>query len=163
MTDRTRTYSWADVGPVTAELLARPGLEFLRDAIERGLRSPMMSTLGIRLTAAGEGTVELRCTPDEFHGNQVGIVHGGLAATLLDTALSGAVHTLLSPGDLYSTVEMSVHYTRPVTAASGELVCEGRVVNAGRRLVLAEGHVRDAAGKLAAHGTATLLVTRAAG
>jgi uncharacterized protein (TIGR00369 family) len=95
--------------------------------------------------------------PAEYHYNPNGLVHGGLLATVLDSALGCAVQATLPRGVRYATLELKVNYLRPVLRDTGTLRCEARVVHAGRRTALAEGRVADAGGRLYAHGTATCL------
>ena len=82
----------------------------------------------------------------------------GRAAALLDTAMSGAAHTVITGSAGYTTVELSIRYVRPVPLDGGDMRCRGRVLHAGRRLVFTDGEVRDQSGKMVAHGTATLMV-----
>jgi uncharacterized protein (TIGR00369 family) len=90
-------------------------------------------------------------------------VHGGLAATLLDSALSCAVHTTLRPGLGYTTVELKVNFARPMLATTGLITCEGRTINVGSRIATSEARLTGADGKLYAHGTATCLIFPIAG
>jgi uncharacterized protein (TIGR00369 family) len=86
-------------------------------------------------------------------------VHGGLAATLLDSAMGCAVHSTLPAGKGYTTLELKVNFTRPITSDTGRIVCEGTVVHRGGRVATAEGRViAERSGKLLAHGTATCLI-----
>ena len=96
--------------------------------------------------------------PREFHYNPLGTVHGGMLATLLDTAAGCAVHTTLPAGVGYTSMDLSVKYLRPVTVASGTLRCVGTVLQRGRRTALAEARLTDAADRLVAHATSTCLL-----
>jgi uncharacterized protein (TIGR00369 family) len=88
-----------------------------------------------------------------------GTVHGGLAATLLDSAMGCAVHSTLPDGSGYTTLELKVNYTRPITVATGRILCEGTVVHRGGRVATAEGRLwAERSGKLLAHGTTTCLI-----
>jgi uncharacterized protein (TIGR00369 family) len=87
-------------------------------------------------------------------------VHGGIALTLLDSALGCAIHTLLEAGVSYATLETKANFVRPITVDTGPIRCEGTVVHAGSRVATAEGRLTDAAGKLLAHGTTTCLILR---
>ncbi len=90
--------------------------------------------------------------------NPLGVVHGGFAATLLDSACGTAVHSTLAADQAYTTVELNVKYHRPITAATGRVRAEGKVVTLGRRIAFAEGRLVDAAGRLHATATSTMLL-----
>src|SRR5919107_950866 len=105
-------------------------------------------------------SVVLGATPGPQHFNPIGTVHGGLAATLLDSAMGCAVHTTLPAGAGYTTLEIKVNYVRALTAGTGGVRCEARVIHVGGRTATAEGKVLDAAGKLYAHATTTCIIFR---
>ncbi|MCA1846801.1 MAG: PaaI family thioesterase [Actinobacteria bacterium] len=120
---------------------------------------PIAALLGIELVEAEEGRAVFAVTPDESHYNPIGAVHGGLAATLLDSAAGCAVQTTLPRGSAYTTLELKANFVRAITKDTGRIVCEGRVVHGGRTVATAEGRVvAEKDGKLLAHGTATCLV-----
>jgi uncharacterized protein (TIGR00369 family) len=136
------------------------GLELLR-AIAAGNApgAPIAELLGFEPVEAEEGRVVFASTPRTDHYNPIGSVHGGFAATLLDSAMGCAVHTTLGEGVGYTTLELKVNFTRPITSDTGRVLCEGTVVHRGGRVATAEGRViaeRD--GKLLAHGTTTCLI-----
>lgn len=136
------------------------GLELLR-AIGAGElpAAPMAELLGLEPLHAEEGRVVFAAEPGPQHENALGIVHGGLAAALLDSAMGCAVHSTLPDGVGYTTLELKVNFTRPITPATGRVVCEGTVVHRGGRVATAEGRVVvEASGKLLAHGTTTCLI-----
>ena len=114
--------------------------------------------LGFELTEAEEGRVVFAATPGEDAYNPLGSVHGGYIATLLDSALGCAVHTTLKPRLGYTTLELKINYLRPMSAATGRIEAEGKVVQAGRRAAFAEGKVTDAKGRVYATATTTCLV-----
>jgi uncharacterized protein (TIGR00369 family) len=93
--------------------------------------------------------------PSNRHLNPLGGVHGGWAATILDSALGCCVHTLLAPGEAYSTAEMKINYTRPITPQTGIVTAEGKIVHKGRTLAVSEARLTDQNGKLLAFGTET--------
>jgi uncharacterized protein (TIGR00369 family) len=141
------------------------GLEFLR-AIAAGELpgAPIAELLGFAPVEAEEGRVVFAAVPDERHYNPIGTVHGGLAATLLDSAMGCAVHSTLPAGAGYTTLELKVNFTRPITTETGRILCEGTVVHRGGRVATAEGRVfAEADGKLLAHGTTTCLILSANG
>jgi uncharacterized protein (TIGR00369 family) len=140
------------------------GLEQLRAAFAATApRVGLGATLGMEVGAIEEGTVTFSLVPHAGLGNPLGIVHGGVAATLLDSALSCAVHTTLAPGERYTTVDLHVHYTRAVGHDHGRITATGTVVHRGNRIATAEGRIVDDAGRLVAHGTVTCLVMGASG
>lgn len=122
-------------------------------------RPPIADTLGFDLARVEDGVAVFTCTPGEEHYNPIGAVHGGLAATLIDSATGCAVHTTLPAGVGYTTVSLSVEMLRPMTAATGPIRCEGRVVHRGGRLAIAEGEVLgESDGKVYARGRPVCLV-----
>jgi uncharacterized protein (TIGR00369 family) len=115
--------------------------------------------IGFEPVEAEEGRVVFACVPGHQHYNPIGTVHGGLAATLLDSAMGCAVHTTLPAGAGYTTLELKVNFTRPITSETGRVLCEGSVVHRGGRVATAEGRVvAEGSGKLLAHGTTTCLI-----
>jgi uncharacterized protein (TIGR00369 family) len=135
------------------------GLEYVR-AIHAGElpQAPIAVLMGFDLCAVEEGSVSFDCEPGEHLYNPMNAVHGGLALTMLDSAMGASVHTTLPQGQLYSTLETKVNLVRPIRADSGRLVAEGRVIHRGSRTATAEAHLRDESGKLYAHGTSTCLI-----
>ncbi len=101
-------------------------------------------------------------SPQEFHYNPLGTVHGGVLATILDTATGCAVHSVLPAGVGYTSLDLTTKFLRPVTVASGELRCEGTVISRGRTTALAEARMTDGAGRLVAHAVSTCLLFEAA-
>lgn len=162
MTRRTRHYEW-DATPLDLDLLARlPGIDIVRMIAAGDLPPPSMAiTMGMRLLAGevNEGSVTFEGEPGDHVLNPLGTVHGGFAATLLDSAMGCAVHTLLPAGAGFGTVDLKVSFLRPILRDAGVVRVEGKVINPGRTLMLAEGRVvgRDD-GKLYAHGTCTCFV-----
>lgn len=137
------------------------GLEQLRHAFDpdRPERGPGIGrTLDFTVVSLEEGRVVFGGTPDERVYNPIGTVHGGYAATLLDSAVGCAVHSMLKAGQGYTTLELKVAYHRPMTKDTGPIQAEGRVIQLGRRAAFAEGRLTDAKGRLYATATSTLLV-----
>jgi len=137
------------------------GLEYLQ-AIARGElpAPPIMLLLNIGLQEAEQGRVVFSVEPAEYHYNPIGMVHGGLASTLCDSAMGCAIHSTLPAGVGYTTLELKVNFVRPLTTATGPVLCEGKVINVGGRVGIAEARVTDRAGKLYAHATTTCLIMR---
>jgi uncharacterized protein (TIGR00369 family) len=139
-----------------ARLSGRALLEAMRDGDI--VRAPMAATLDFALEVIEDGRVVFVGAPKDAFYNPHGSVHGGYAATLLDSAMGCAVHTLLEPGIGYTTLELKVNFVRPMTAGVGEVRAEGVVVHRGRRTATAEGRLVDANGRLYAHGSCTCLI-----
>ena len=158
---RTRTYEWEDPLPGAEAARGMSGLEYLL-AIARGEfpRPPIMHTLGIDGAEFAEGRAVFTAVPQEFHYNPIGVVHGGLAATMCDSALGCAIHSTLSAGAGYTTLELKVNFVRPLTATTGRVRCEAKVIHVGGRVATAEARVTDEKGKLYAHATTTCMVFR---
>lgn len=135
------------------------GLEYMQKLASGELPpSPMGRLMGFRLAEVEEGRAVFVVEPGERHANGIGIAHGGLAATLLDSATGCAINTMMPAGRIFTTLEMKINYVRPLTPEVGEVRCEARVVHVGGRVATAEGRITDAAGKLYAHGTATCML-----
>ena len=145
---------------LATEAQSMSGIDFITAIRDGELPpAPIQDVLGFDLVEAAEGRVVFAHVPDERLYNPIGVVHGGVAATLLDSAMGAAVHTTLPQGTAYSTLETKFNLVRPITAATGEIRSEGVVVHRGGRVATAEGRVtRVSDGKLLAHGTSTCLV-----
>ena len=119
---------------------------------------PICKALGMRLTEIEKGRVVFTYEPVFDHYNPLGSVHGGIAATLLDSVMGCCIHTTLKAGTGYTTVEIKVNYVRAMTDKTGPVRAEGKIINVGSRIATSEGKLMDAAGKLLAHGTTTCLI-----
>ena len=158
---RTRTFTWEDPRALAGAARGLTGLEFLSKVASGELpRPPISALMNFGLAELGEGRAVFTVAPAEYHYNLIGVVHGGLAATLLDSAMGCAVHSVLPAGAGYTTLEIKVNYIRALTAETGEVRCEARVIHVGGRTATAEGKVLDAAGKLYAHATTTCIIFR---
>ena len=136
-----------------------PGAAFLRAIAEGKLPPPPIANLmGFDIVEVGEGEVVFSVEPREFHDNPIGMVHGGLAATLLDSAMGCAVHSLLPEGRAYTTLELKVNFIRALRGDTGVVRAIGKVVHLGGKVATAEGRLVDSAGKLYAHATTTCLL-----
>ena len=134
------------------------GLEQLRALIASGQRPGIAVSLDFALTEVEVGRAVFEGTPGPHAYNPIGMVHGGYAATLLDSACGCAVHSQLRAGQSYTTLELKIAYHKALTSESGPLRAEGRVLSMGRRAAFAEGKLFDASGRLFASATSTLLV-----
>ena len=118
---------------------------------------PIMTLVGAGVESVEPGRVVFVLEPAEYHYNPIGSVHGGLAATLIDSATGCAVHSTLAAGVGYTTTDLQVRYVRGITRDTGRILCEGTVVHRGRRLATAQARV-TAGDRLLAHGTAGVLI-----
>lgn len=135
------------------------GLAFLERIVAGEIRNvPIGETLGFRLVEAERGRVALEGQPDERSYNLIGTVHGGWAASILDTALALSVLSTLDAEQSFTTVDIRINYLRPLTRETGIVRAEGRVLQAGRRLAYSEARLTDAAGKLICHGTGSCVI-----
>lgn len=141
------------------EAAGKTGLEVLHAIIGAELPAPPIArTLSFYLKEAEPGRATFAGTPTFESYNPLGTVHGGWTATLLDSALACAVHSTLEVGEGYTTIEFKVNCVRPITDKLGELTCEGKVIHRGRRMATSEATLRDADGKIYAHGTETCMI-----
>lgn len=159
--ERSRTITWEDPMAVAQAARSMSGLEFLL-ALSRGelAAPPIMHLMDMRMLEVAEGRVVFAVQPAEFHYNPIGVVHGGLACTICDTAMGCAVQSLLPAGAGYTTLELKVNMLRALTSQTGLVRCEGLVVHMGRSTATAEARLADAAGKLYAHATTTCMLFR---
>jgi uncharacterized protein (TIGR00369 family) len=159
--ERTRTVNWEDPRALAEAARGLSGLEYLQKIVAGDLpRPPISALMNFGLAELGEGRAVFTVEPAEYHYNPIGVVHGGLAATLLDSAMGCAVHTMLPAGAGYTTLEIKVNYVRALTAETGIVRCEAQVIYVGGRTATAEGRILDESGKLYAHGTTTCIIFR---
>jgi uncharacterized protein (TIGR00369 family) len=155
----TLSVSWQDPKALAESGRATSGIEFLRAMIEGKLPPPPIAQLmGFRLVEVDNGLAVFECTPGEQHYNPIGVVHGGLAMTLLDSCMGCSVHTVMPAGSGYTTLEAKVNLVRAITSTTGTLRAIGKLIHSGKSIATAEGRVVDAAGKLYAHGTTTCII-----
>jgi uncharacterized protein (TIGR00369 family) len=160
-TERTRTVSWEDPRPLAEAGRGLAGIEFLQKIATGELPPPPIAALlNFTLIEIGEGHAVFGVVPAEYHYNPIGVVHGGVAAILLDSAMGCAIQSTLPAGSGYTTLEIKVNFVRAMTAETGQVRCEAKLIHVGRRTATAEGRIVDEAGKLYAHGTTTCLVLR---
>ena len=135
------------------------GLEAMHAIVAGDAPAPPIAELvGFDLVEVGEGHASFALDPAERHYNPLGTVHGGIAATLLDSAMGCAVHTTLGEGEAYTTLELKVNFVRAITEATGRVEATGNVIHRGGRIATAEARLNDEDGRLLAHGTSTCLI-----
>lgn len=135
------------------------GLEFMQRMLAGEIAQPSIAdTLGFRAVSVERGQVVFAGQPGGNARNPMGQIHGGYAATLLDSCMGCAVMTMAAVGIGYTTLELKVSYVRALNLESGELRAIGRALHVGRQVGFAEGEIRDAGGRLVAHGTTTCLM-----
>ena len=157
---RTRTVTWEDPAPGLAQAADMTGLEYVRAIFAGRLPPPPMAELmGFAGAEAEEGRAVFKSEVGEHLYNPIGVVHGGYAMTVLDSAMGCAINTLLARGERYTTLETKVNFVRPITLETGPVRCEGTVIHRGRRVATAEGRlIAERSGKLLAHATTTCLI-----
>jgi uncharacterized protein (TIGR00369 family) len=159
-TERSRTFTWSDPLASLGAIAGLSGLEALR-AFARGELAPppMAQLLGIEFVEIDHGRAVFAVTPAEWMYNPIGSVHGGVAATVLDTALGCAVHTTLDAGQAYTTTDLQVRFLRPMSIDTGRVIADATVVHSGRRLATAEARLTvEDGGKLIAHGSTSCMI-----
>jgi uncharacterized protein (TIGR00369 family) len=154
----SRTVTWHDPQLTAAAIASMPGIDALRAMLAGAYAPPpIMGVLGIGLESVAPGEAVFVCTPDDSVYNPIGVVHGGLVCTMLDSAIGCAVHTTLPAGVGYTSIDLTVSYLRPVHAGM-QLRARGWVVKPGRRVAFGAGDVRDADGVVVATATGSCLV-----
>lgn len=158
---RERTYSWSDPRTSAEAAREKSGLDFLRAVVDGEVpAAPISDLTGMSWESVEQGRVVFALTPEEFHYNPIGTVHGGIFATLLDSACGCAVHSTLPAGTGYTTLDITVKYLRPMTVETGPVRCVGEVVHGGKRTALAEATIVDESGRKLAHATSSCMILR---
>ena len=158
-TRRSVTIEWSDPLPLAEAGRSMSGIEFLRAIRDRRLPAPPIAKLmGFDLVEVAPGYAVFEVVPAERHYNPIGVVHGGLAMTLLDSAMGCAVQTHMPAGSGYTTLEAKTNLVRAITTDTGKLRAIGRTLHVGKRMATAEGRLEDGAGKLYAHSSTTCIV-----
>jgi uncharacterized protein (TIGR00369 family) len=134
------------------------GLGQLRALLDAGIQPPIADTMGFALVEVEPGVAVFEGEPGRSVYNPIGSVHGGYAATLLNSACGCAVHSRLTAAQVYTTLELKVSYHRPLSDLSGRVRAEGKLLSFGRRAAFADAKLTDAAGRLCASATSTLLI-----
>jgi len=159
--DRERSYRWSDPAPAAGAARALDGGAFFAELTAGRLpMPPIADTLGFTAVSVAGGVARFELDPQEFHYNPIGSVHGGVIATLCDSACGCAVHSLLPAGAYYTSLDLAVKFLRPVTAATGVLSCEGTVLHLGSRSALAQASLTGRDGKLYAQATSSCMIFR---
>ena len=164
MTDSADAPPFAGTGPAPApvpreRLAGLAGKRVLEMMLSGELpRAPIADSMNLEVAEVGEGRIVFLGKPTVAFLNPLGTVHGGWIATVLDSAMGCAVHSILPPGRLYTTTSMTVNYVRALFGDGAPVRCEASVVHAGGRSATSEGKLWDAQGRLVAHGSETCLV-----
>ena len=154
-----RSYEYEGRTPDVSLMLSMPGLEYLRGILRGDYpAAPIAATLDFELVELDHGRAVFEGTPRRFAYNPLGGVHGGWAATILDSALGCAVHTTLPAGRYYTTIDLSISLVRALTERTQRVRCEAHVIHAGSSVATAEAMLVDDRGQLCAHGTTTCLI-----
>lgn len=156
---RERTFRWTDPRELSRLAFDDDGLKWL-DKMKAGELPPppIIEALGFEPEELEEGRIVFSMRAEEWMSNPASVVHGGMAATLLDTVLTLAVVSKLPKGKTAQTIQMNVHYVRPLLPTGEKVLGEGVALHVGTTMGTAEGRVYDARGKLIAHGTATMAI-----
>ena len=158
---RERVIRWEDPLSRLAQARELSGLDALRAVVAGTLPGPPIAILmNMRLVEVGEGRAVFEADPGEEHYNPIGVVHGGFALTLLDSALGCAIHSTLPVGAMYGTIDVHARLLRPITKDTGTVRCEASVVNVSRTLGTSEARITDRAGTLLATGTTACAIRR---
>ena len=155
---RSRTFNWVDPHPALDVARRVGGLEYTRMVMRGEVpAAPVCELVGFRFVLAEPGKIVIEFNPAEYQYNIIGSVHGGITCTVLDSAMSIAVHTALQADRGFATLQLNTHFVRPITARTGRMRCEGNVLHSGTRIATAEGRLVDADNNLYAHGSATCM------
>jgi len=147
--ERTRTITWEDPRALAKAAVGLTGMEYLQKIVAGELPPPPIGVLlNFGIVELSEGHAVFTVEPAEYHYNPIGVVHGGLAATLLDSAMGCAVHSTLPAGASYTTLEIKVNFLRPMSAETGLVRCEADIIHVGGRTAVAEGRILDEKGKV---------------
>lgn len=163
LTEHSRTITWHDAEDARAQLAGKSGLEVMQGIRDGTLPPPPMArVIGFRCIVAEAGEVAMQLDYDPSLENAIGMLHGGVAASMLDTAMGAAANTLLPAASGAVTLDLSITYLRPATPANAPITATGKVLNLGRTVAYVTGEVTDAKGRLIAHavGNFSILAAR---
>ncbi|MBW2514835.1 MAG: PaaI family thioesterase [Deltaproteobacteria bacterium] len=159
MPERTRTIQWEDPQISSRDTKHVSGLDYLCALRDGSIAPPPAARLvGYHIVSVDAGQVTFELKPSEYHYNPFSTVHGGLLSTLLDTAMTAAVMTLLLPGKACSTLELKVNFIRPVSSRTGAIRSKANILHAGKQVATVKGCILDGNEKLYAHATSTCLI-----
>jgi uncharacterized protein (TIGR00369 family) len=157
--ERTRTIHWAKPAEGRRDASRTSGLEYLQSIVRGELPSPPVACLvGYRIKTVEEKKAVFELTPEEYHYNPFSTVHGGMLTTLMDSAITASVLTMLPKGKACATMEIKVNFIRPVSAKTGVISCEATLVHASSRIATSRAEIRDSKGKLYAQGLGTCAI-----
>ncbi len=158
---RSRTIRWEDPMIGAAKAMTMNGLDYLKEVEAGAVPPPPIGLLmDFRIREIKHGEVTFEVTPSEYHYNPIGMVHGGLFATLMDSTMASAIQTTLPAGTGYSTVDLQVTYVKAAKVETGTLTCTGRIIHSGGKIATGYAEVRDGKGVLYAHATTTCIILR---
>lgn len=159
---RSRSHDWQDPRPGAAAARELDGMDYLRGMMAGAYPAPpVAATIDMGLRSVEPGRVVFEIVPAEYHYNPIGSVHGGVISTLLDSAAGCAVHSRLTAGTFYTSLDLTVKFLRPVTVETGPVHCVGEVLQLGGRTALAQSQLYDAGERLLAHAISSLMIFRA--
>lgn len=159
--ERTRTFSWSDPMEGAQKAMHMSGMEYLDAITNKHIAPPPLAqTLDFTIAEVKQGHAVFEFTPQEFHYNPIGMVHGGVMSTLLDSAMGCALHTLLPAGTGYTTIELKVNFIKAITIKTGLVRAVGKVINMGGRTALTEAQLFDSKNTLLGHALSTCLIVK---
>jgi uncharacterized protein (TIGR00369 family) len=154
-----RSYTWEKLDDSLRPLAQQSGLTYFERLRDGEMPAqPIMQTIGWCIESVERGRLVLRLLPGEYLFHAGGLVHGGVIATVLDSAMSGAAMSTLAQGQACTTTNLNIHFVKGVRPSAGELIVEGCVKHRGNTLITMEGAVSDGAARLYAHATASCLI-----
>lgn len=158
---RMRTVTWEDPRISARDTMSISGFDYLCSIRDGKIKPPPVAVLlGYKLCKVEMGRAVFELEPAEYHYNPLASVHGGVASTLLDSAMTAAIISTLPIGITCSTIEMKVNFVRPITGKIGLVRCEGKIIHVGSRIGTAEGKLLNHEGKLYAHAVNTCMIFR---
>jgi uncharacterized protein (TIGR00369 family) len=156
---RVHTINWEDPKISVRDATSISGIDYLRSIRDGKTKPPPIAMLvGYRIREVGKGSAVFELEPAEYHYNPFATVHGGIASTLLDSAMTAAILSTLSVGLSCATVEFKVNFIRPITSKTGIVQCKAKMIHVGNRIATAEGRIIDNNEQLYAHAVSTLMI-----
>lgn len=161
--ERKRTYTWGNPLETAEKAKNMSGLDFLNTALKGDVpsqASPIETTIGFHLLSLEEEKAVFEFEPQEFHYNPIGSVHGGVIATLLDSAMGCSVHAALPQGVAYTTLELKINFLKAITIKTGKMRAIGKIIHLGKSTALVEASLQDETGKIYAHAVSTCMILK---